>query len=85
MPNLENDFQQKAEEVKSLSEMRDDDKLYLYKYYKQATQGDNHTEKPGFFDFVGKAKWNAWESVKGTPKDAAMHEYIMKANELLNP
>lgn len=83
MPDLENDFQQKAEKIKSLPEMSDGDKLYFYKYYKQATQGDNQTEKPGFFDFVGKTKWNAWESVKGTPKENAMHEYIMKANELL--
>ena len=85
MPDLENNFEQKAEEVKSLPKMSDDDKLYLYKYYKQATQGNNQTEKPSFFDFVGKAKWNAWDSVKGTSRDDAMHEYIMKANELLNP
>lgn len=84
MSQLENDFLQKAEEVKSLTEMSDDDKLYLYKYYKQATMGDNNTEKPGFFDFVGKAKWNAWESVKGTSKDNAKHEYVMQANNLLN-
>ena len=85
MSDLEKDFLQKTEEVKSIPEMSDDDRLDLYKYYKQATQGDNQTEKPGFFDFVGKAKWTAWESVKGTSKDDAMREYIKKANELLKP
>ena len=84
MDDLENIFQQKAEEVKSLSEMNDYNKLYLYKYYKQATLGDNNTEKPGFFDFVGKAKWDAWNSIKGTSKNDAMHEYIMRVNELIS-
>ena len=84
MSNLENEFQKKTEEVKSLTEMSNNNKLFLYKYYKQATIGNNNTEKPGFFDFVGREKWNAWESVKGVSKDTAMHEYIIRANELLN-
>ena len=47
-------------------------KLELYKYYKQATIGDCNTPKPGYFDFVGKAKWDAWKSVADLPKEKAM-------------
>ena len=42
----------------------------------QATVGDVNTERPGMFDFTGKSKWDAWESVKGTDKETAMQEYI---------
>lgn len=32
-------------------------KLELYGLFKQATEGDIHTKKPGVFDFTGRAKW----------------------------
>ena len=50
--------------------------LQLYALYKQATEGDVTTEKPGFSDLVGRAKWDAWNGFKGTAKDAAMQQYI---------
>lgn len=50
--------------------------LKLYALYKQATQGDNAEKKPGFSDLVGRAKWDAWEKVKGTSTDDAMQQYI---------
>lgn len=50
--------------------------LKLYALYKQATQGDNSEKKPGFSDLVGRAKWDAWEKVKGTSTDDAMQQYI---------
>lgn len=50
--------------------------LKLYALYKQATQGDNTEKKPGFSDLVGRAKWDAWEKVKGTSTDDAMQQYI---------
>jgi len=35
-----------------------DDQLYFYKYYKQATIGEVNTARPsGLLDFAGKAKW----------------------------
>jgi acyl-CoA-binding protein len=36
----------------------DEDKLRLYGFFKQATVGKCNTSRPGFFDFVGKAKWS---------------------------
>jgi acyl-CoA-binding protein len=50
--------------------------LKIYALYKQATQGDNSEKKPGFSDLVGRAKWDAWEKVKGTSTDDAMQQYI---------
>ena len=44
--------------------------------YKQATAGDNAEKKPSFSDIVGRAKWDAWEKLKGTSGDAAKQQYI---------
>jgi acyl-CoA-binding protein len=48
----------------------------LYAHYKQATEGDVAGEKPGFTDFVNRAKYEAWAKLKGTPADKAMEGYI---------
>lgn len=50
--------------------------LKIYALYKQATQGDNAEKKPGFSDLVGRAKWDAWDKVKGTSAEDAMQQYI---------
>jgi diazepam-binding inhibitor (GABA receptor modulator, acyl-CoA-binding protein) len=50
--------------------------LKLYALYKQATAGDNAEKKPGFGDMVGRAKWDAWNGLKGTGNDDAMQQYI---------
>jgi acyl-CoA-binding protein len=50
--------------------------LQLYSLYKQATEGDVEGKRPGFSDMVGRAKWDAWNAVKGKGKDEAMQEYI---------
>ncbi len=42
-----------------------------------------NTARPGMLDFKGKAKWDAWESKKGTSSDAAKEIYITKAEELV--
>ncbi|GAA5821720.1 hypothetical protein JCM11251_000988 [Rhodosporidiobolus azoricus] len=53
-----------------------DDKLTFYANFKQANEGDNTTPKPGMMDFVGKAKWNAWEKVKGKSSEQAKSDYV---------
>jgi len=60
-----------------------DDQLYFYKYFKQATVGDVNTSRPGMLDFTGKAKWDAWESVKGTSQEDAWSKYVEKLIEVL--
>ena len=56
--------------------------LKLYSYYKQATEGDVKGERPGGFDFVGGAKYDAWARLKGTGKDDAMQNYIKQVDKL---
>ncbi|GMT31894.1 hypothetical protein PFISCL1PPCAC_23191, partial [Pristionchus fissidentatus] len=61
-----------------------DDKLKFYSLFKQATVGDVNTERPGFFSIVEKAKWDAWEKVKGLSKDEAMKQYVDTLNEFFD-
>ena len=79
---LEKLFLEKSELIKQKDALSDEDKLFLYKYYKQATIGDINIQEPSFFDFVGKQKYNAWKSVKGETKESCMIHYINKVNDL---
>jgi acyl-CoA-binding protein len=56
--------------------------LKLYAYYKQAIEGDVKGERPGGFDFVGGAKYDAWQKLKGTSADDAMTSYIKQVEKL---
>jgi acyl-CoA-binding protein len=56
--------------------------LKLYSFYKQATEGDARGERPGGFDFVGGAKYDAWVKLKGMTADDAMTHYITQVDRL---
>ncbi|MCS5488936.1 acyl-CoA-binding protein [Algoriphagus limi] len=56
--------------------------LKLYGLYKQATEGDNETERPGGFDFKAAAKYNAWLNFKGLSKEEAANQYLELVNKL---
>ncbi|KAF7312573.1 ACB domain-containing protein [Mycena indigotica] len=60
-----------------------DDQLFFYKYYKQATVGDVNTARPGMLDFTGKAKWDAWKSVEGASKEESYKQYVERLVEFL--
>ena len=76
--DIQQQFQQAAADSKTLSERPGNETLLqLYSLYKQATDGDVNTEPPSNpFDFVNKAKHDAWAALKGKPKETAMQEYI---------
>ena len=57
-------------------------KLKMYALYKQATEGDVSGKKPGMMDFVARAKYTAWEEVKGMSSDEAMQQYITEIEAL---
>jgi acyl-CoA-binding protein len=77
MPNLTKKFEAAVANSKNLSERPDNMTLLkLYALYKQASAGDNAEKKPGFTDMVGRAKWDAWNQLKGTDNQAAMQQYI---------
>lgn len=56
--------------------------LKLYAYYKQATDGDVKGDRPGGFDFVAGAKYDAWAKLKGMSADDAMQNYIKQVERL---
>ncbi|RUS17815.1 acyl CoA binding protein-domain-containing protein, partial [Endogone sp. FLAS-F59071] len=56
--------------------LSNDAKLKLYAYYKQSTQGDCTTTRPGLFEFVARAKWDAWKEVEGMNEQDAMQRYV---------
>jgi diazepam-binding inhibitor (GABA receptor modulator, acyl-CoA-binding protein) len=77
MADLKSQFESAVANSKNLSERPDNATLLkIYALYKQATVGDNTEKKPGFGDMVGRAKWDAWNSVKGTSSDDAMQQYV---------
>jgi acyl-CoA-binding protein len=77
MADLKADFEAAVANSKKLSERPDNATLLkIYALYKQATAGDNTEKKPGFSDMVGRAKWDAWNGVKGTSSEDAMQQYV---------
>jgi acyl-CoA-binding protein len=78
------EFDQAASESKMLpAKPSNDTLLQLYSLYKQATVGDVNTPAPDNpFDFVAKAKYEAWLGLKNKPKEVAMQEYIKLVNKL---
>jgi diazepam-binding inhibitor (GABA receptor modulator, acyl-CoA-binding protein) len=77
MSDLQGKFDAAVANSKNLTERPDNATLLkLYALYKQASAGDNGDKKPGFGDMVGRAKWEAWNGLKGTPKLDAMQQYI---------
>ncbi len=80
---LEEQFKKASTDINKLSERpSNEDLLSLYGLFKQATEGDNTTERPGGFDFKAAAKYNAWEKLKGTPAEQAMEQYIQLVDRL---
>jgi len=77
MTEINSRFEQAAAAAKSLPEKPDNDTLLkLYALFKQGSAGDVLGEKPGFFDFVAAAKYDAWEKLTGLSPDDAMNQYI---------
>jgi acyl-CoA-binding protein len=76
MSALQDRFAQAQDDVNGLAERPDNTMLKLYALYKQATQGDATGERPGGFDFVRAAKFDAWSEIKGSSAEDAMQQYV---------
>jgi diazepam-binding inhibitor (GABA receptor modulating acyl-CoA-binding protein) len=85
MPQLQDRFQKAQVDVKALpSKPGNDDLLVLYSLFKQATAGEASTaKKPGRFDLVGKAKYEAWHTLAGMSPDDAKVRYIETVERML--
>jgi diazepam-binding inhibitor (GABA receptor modulator, acyl-CoA-binding protein) len=77
MADLKAQFEAAVAESKQLPEKPDNMTLLkIYALYKQATAGDVDGKRPGFTDMVGRAKWDAWNELKGKTTDESMQAYI---------
>ncbi|HEX2628007.1 MAG TPA: acyl-CoA-binding protein [Chitinophagaceae bacterium] len=81
---LKEQFEKAVADSRALPERPNNETLLqIYSLYKQSTEGDVNTDPPSNpFDFVAKAKHQAWESLKGKSKEDAMKEYIALVNKL---
>ncbi len=83
MSDLKSKFEAAVAASKNLPERPDNTTLLkLYALYKQATAGDVDGKRPGFTDMVGRAKWDAWNEIKGTSADDAMKQYVSLIDSL---
>ena len=81
---LKESFEKAAVESKNLSEKPSNDTLLqVYALYKQGNAGDVTDGPPANpFDFVAKAKYEAWAALKGKTNEKAMQEYIDLVHKL---
>lgn len=83
MSDLKAKFEQAVADSKNLPERPDNQTLLkLYALFKQASAGDVDGKRPGFTDMVGRAKWDAWNELKGTAANDAMKQYVDLIDEL---
>ncbi|XP_063154528.1 acyl-CoA-binding domain-containing protein 6 isoform X2 [Candoia aspera] len=81
--NLTEQFERAAQRVPTLVAAASKEQLlYLYARYKQVKCGSCNIPKPGFFDFEGKQKWEAWKALGETSLEQAMREYIDTVKKL---
>ena len=77
MSDLEEQFEETADRAQNLPEKPSNDQLLeMYALYKQASEGDVTGDRPGFTDFRGRAKYDAWAEREGMDQQEAMQRYI---------
>ncbi|XP_058676794.1 acyl-CoA-binding domain-containing protein 5 isoform X2 [Ammospiza caudacuta] len=57
--------------------------LKFYSFYKQATQGPCNIPRPGFWDPIGRYKWDAWSALGNMSKEDAMIAYVDEMKKIL--
>jgi diazepam-binding inhibitor (GABA receptor modulating acyl-CoA-binding protein) len=83
MSTLNEQFEQAVADSKNLPERPDNmTMLKIYALYKQASTGDADGKRPGFTDMVGRAKWDAWNELKGKTSDEAKQAYVELIEDL---
>ena len=81
--NLDDNFKSAADRATKLPKRPPNDILLkLYALYKQGNEGDVTGDRPGFADFEARAKFDAWNKIKGKSNDEAKQEYISLVEKL---
>jgi len=77
MSDLKARFEQALADSKLLPAKPDNDTLLkIYSLFKQGSVGDVQGDRPGMMDFVGRAKYDAWASLKGKTVEQAQQAYV---------
>jgi diazepam-binding inhibitor (GABA receptor modulator, acyl-CoA-binding protein) len=83
MSDLQTRFEQAAEAAQGLPRRPDNDTLLqLYALYKQGSAGDVSGSRPGMLDIRGRAKFDAWSKLQGTPREKAQEDYVALVERL---
>ncbi|GFR15490.1 acyl-CoA-binding domain-containing protein 5 [Trichonephila clavata] len=88
MASTEEKFHAAVEIIKSLPKSgniqpSNEMKLKFYSFFKQATEGPCELPKPGFWEVVNRAKWEAWNKLGNMSKEEAMKKYVEAFVEIL--
>uniref|UniRef100_A0A182K5S8 Acyl-CoA-binding domain-containing protein 6 n=1 Tax=Anopheles christyi TaxID=43041 RepID=A0A182K5S8_9DIPT len=67
---------------RSTDHFKQEQLLQFYGLYKQATVGPCNTPKPAIYSMAARAKWYAWDKVRGLDGTAAKMEYIRLLDQL---
>ncbi|GAW83498.1 acyl-CoA binding protein [Plasmodium gonderi] len=59
-----------------------ENKLLLYKYFKQATVGNCNIPAPSIFNFQERKKYEAWKSIENLSQDEAKKKYVETVSDL---
>lgn len=83
LEELQETFDQASNYLKNIvGDLETEQLLYLYARFKQAKEGKCQTQRPGFFDFQGKQKWDAWSKLEDMSGSTAMEQYVQAMNEI---
>ena len=82
--DIKEQFEKAITDSKSLAEKPGNEiLLQLYSLFKQSTEGDVSGDAPSNpFDFVNKAKYEAWAALKGKTSEESMQQYVDLVNKL---
>ncbi|MGB1250692.1 MAG: acyl-CoA-binding protein [Candidatus Promineifilaceae bacterium] len=84
MSALQAQFEVAIVTSRSLRVVRKEDQLKLYSLYHQAKIGDVSGRCPGFTNVVNRAKYRAWEQLRGTSRHHAMQQFVTLTESLSN-
>eukprot|EP00939_MAST-03C_sp_MAST-3C-sp1_P003530 g3530.t1 len=75
---LKTAFESAAAHMRSNSDLTlsNDQKSSVYGLFKQSTEGPIRSSRPGFFDPVGRAKWDGWKKYEALSKNDATKRYV---------
>lgn len=77
------EFERAKAALETLDSVSNEDKLRLYGLFKASTTGPCNTDQPSMLDFVGRAKWNAWNGVGDISVEEARAKYVDACAEIL--